>query len=77
MSVEIEKAKNDRMRKKSGNITDTSRVVRFLYLLLRDKAIVSDIEEIVSKCEDDMTLNQYTNGWLALYAKDLAQRLNA
>lgn len=67
------------IRERSGSVKSKSKLVAFLYLIMRDCVKVSDIEEAVQQI-DLMTAGkarvyQFSNGWLAEYAKDLAQRL--
>ena len=64
---------NDLLRERSGEVNIDSKLVSFLYTLLRDHLAAGVVEEMVrdtSECDC-----QYTNGWLALYANDLANRL--
>ncbi len=64
------------LRERSGKITNNSKLVCFLYILLRDKFPAGVLEEIInteiSKTGEDI---EYTNGYLANYAQDLADRL--
>jgi hypothetical protein len=62
------------MRERSGTVTSTDAVVSLLYELMRDHVPTSTIEHIMSTCKPGVTCT-YTNGWLALYAIDLASRL--
>lgn len=59
---------------RSGSVNDKDPLVTFLYILMRDHLPTGIVEEIVEKhtYHDGMT---YTNGWLAEYAQDLAERL--
>jgi hypothetical protein len=71
---------NRRMRKASGRVNIDSKLVSFLYLLLRDEVTPGYVEELLRKMTNSETgeldvENQYTNGWLALYAQDIAKRL--
>jgi hypothetical protein len=64
------------MRYRSGQVTITDDLVSFLYTLIRDHVPPGIIEEILL----DMTpgkgkATEYCNGWLASYAKDIADRL--
>lgn len=67
-----------RMRRVSGEIDDVRPLVCFLYLLARDHLAVGVVEEILSQTAagtaDEYGV-QFTNGWLALWAKDAAGRL--
>jgi len=72
----------ERMRKASGRIDDSRLIVAFLYTLMRDLVPPGRIEHMmleVSNAHDydksEFTKNEYTNGWLAQYAQDVAQRL--
>lgn len=64
------------MREKSGQVNDARPLVNFLYLLMRDKLTCGGVEDLMLKIEDcDNEEIQYTNGWLAQYAQDVAWRL--
>jgi hypothetical protein len=69
----------DRMRKASGSVETTDRVVSFLYLLARDVLAVGEIERCVDLVADRdagaPVLWKLTNGWLAAWATDAAERL--
>ena len=67
-----------RMREKSGTIKDSSKLVCFLYLLGRDYLSLGKIEKLMMDIEQDKKEEEYTytNGWLAQYAQDVAERLN-
>lgn len=66
--------KNAEQRIRSGNIEINSRLVSFLYELMRDHLPPGKVEEVVRASEDEPNI-KYTNGWLATYAQDLADRL--
>lgn len=66
---------NKAMRLRSGSIDIDSKLVSFLYQLLRDHITTGDIEKIVRESETESKC-QYTNGWLAKYAEDIAKRLS-
>lgn len=75
---------NSRLRELSGRIRypSTDWLTGFLYVLLRDVSPPGEVERIVRELERETSqgLNgetTYTNGWLAQYAKDLADRLRA
>lgn len=74
-------AANQRVRAASGSVVYPAEdwLTCFLYLLMRDTAAVGTVEEIVREIEQDPQTgdNSYTNGWLAQYAKHLADRLRA
>jgi hypothetical protein len=61
------------MRERSGRVDIHSQLVSFLYELLRDEITVGRMEEIVQNSREPEV--QYTNGWLARYAEDVAFRL--
>lgn len=68
------------LRARSGNIKSKDKLVGFLYILMRDYLPTGKIEEIMQGhvYPDGMLADFesiYTNGWLAQYAKDLANRL--
>ena len=61
------------LRERSGIVRINSKLVSFLYELMRDHLPPGKIEELIrASQEPDVT---YTNGWLAKYAQDLANRL--
>ena len=69
--------KNQAMRLRSGHVCSSDPLVGFFYdLALR--VPVGKIEEAIRAAEDiaalDHTGVSYTNGWLAKYAEDLAER---
>lgn len=64
----------DEMRKRSGSVTIDCKLTSFLYTLMRDHVQPGDVEEIMLNHMSDDTV-EYTNGWLALYAQDIAKRL--
>ena len=69
-------AEQYRLRTVSGEVTDSSPLVAFFYLLARDTACVGAIESILDQSLD-ITAAQpalYTNGWLARWAQDVAGR---
>jgi hypothetical protein len=64
------------IRERSGNVSSSDPVVSFLYVLMRDYVPTADVEEIMQKiagCSKEET--QFSNGWLAQYAEDVASRL--
>lgn len=69
----IEMSENHDLRKRSGEVNSDSKVVSFLYELLRDHLPAATVEELVRNSSVERV--HYTNGWLAQYAKDLAIRL--
>lgn len=66
-------SEQDALRTRSGNVTYNSKLVSFLYSLLRDHLPAGEVEEIVQASQVEEVA--YTNGYLAQYAKDLAERL--
>jgi hypothetical protein len=65
---------NGELRDRSGTICSDDKVVALLYVLMRDHVTPGVVEELVrTYCHDFSTI--YTNGYLAKYAKDLANRL--
>lgn len=64
---------NDALRERSGVVNINSKLISFLYELLRDHLPAGIVEELVrASQEPDIS---YTNGWLVKYAEDLANRL--
>lgn len=70
---------NDKLRQDSGLINTSDPLVAILYDLLRDGPITpGQLEEAVREIE--MAGQQeylLSNGWLALYAKNIAARIEA
>jgi len=62
------------LRQRSGTVNSEDPLVSFLYELMRDHVTPGDIEKVLQHSEDKGE-TQYTNGWLAEYAKDIANRL--
>lgn len=73
LEQEIDCEENARMRKDSGEVTINSKLTSFLYELMRDHVQPGDLEKLVRDSQVESV--QYTNGWLAKYAEDLANRL--
>ena len=65
---------NDLIRTRSGMINSSDKLVAFIYSLLRDHISAGIIEQLVRDAEIDAE-SQYSNGWIAQYAQDLASRL--
>lgn len=63
------------IRERNGCVDDEDKLVAFLYLLMRDHVVPGTLEEIMKNLAADRF--QFSNGWLALYAKDIAGRLGA
>ena len=72
--MSILKDKAATLRQRSGTVTINSKLVSFLYDLMRDHLPPGTVEELVRASEDEPEVT-YTNGWLAKYAEDLANRL--
>lgn len=74
-------AANQRLRTVSGSVEypTSDWLTSFLYTLMRDAAPVGEVEAIVREIEREAPQGEtvYTNGWLAQYAKHLADRLRA
>ena len=65
-----------RMRAASGRIDSRRKLVSFLYILARDHMTVGAIESLwINHVEPDRGKSMFTNGWLAQWADDLADRL--
>jgi hypothetical protein len=64
---------NADLRARSGCVSVHSRLVSFLYTLMRDEVTPGRIEELVRDSSDPDGV--YTNGFLANYAIDIARRL--
>ena len=66
---------NDELRDRSGSVDATDPFVCFLYILMRDHLPLGVVEEIYRDHVAGSTTHEYTNGYLAGYAKDLAERM--
>lgn len=67
---------NLRMRAISGRVDDPRLLVAFLYKLARDDVPTGVLEETYRQVtKGDGGLTQFTNGWLAHWAQDMATRL--
>lgn len=65
-----------RMRERSGAVDSEDPLVSFLYILLRDHLPSGVIEGIMLEhVQYGQSDSHFTNGWLANYCKDLAERL--
>jgi hypothetical protein len=62
---------------RSGEVKIESKLVSFLYDLMRDHVPPGVVEKLMEQAErlDDIGAVSYTNGWLASYAEDVARRL--
>lgn len=61
------------LRERSGDVRSDDPLVSFLYQLMRDHLAVGVVEGLMGEVEKQPSI--FTNGWLANYAKDLAERL--
>jgi len=60
----------------SGNVVIKSRLVSFIYVLLRDYITPGKIEDIISNNTSNKRV-KYSNGWLAKYAENISNRLKS
>mgnify|MGYP001558408865 CR=1 FL=1 len=67
-------ADNAALRERSGRVDATSKLVSFLYTLMRDHVTPGVVEVLVRDAQ--VTPVEFTNGHLARYAQDIADRLN-
>jgi len=74
MTKEIVSNQVAQLRERSGSVDSNSRLVDFLYILMRDHLPAGVVEGLVLDSRGGST-SAYTNGWLALYAQDCADRL--
>lgn len=67
---------NLRMREASGRVDDPRPLVAFLYELVRDHLTTGALEERIDRlARADAGPFLFTNGWLAGWAQDAADRL--
>lgn len=64
---------NDEMRKDSGAVNSDDTLVKFLYVILRDHMQSSELKTIMDRVPDGSA--EFTGGYIAEYAKNLASRL--
>lgn len=70
---------NEALRKRSGSVCSTDPLVSFLYILMRDHVPAGVVEGIVrdhAVPAQESGGTVFTNGYLAFYAKDVADRLS-
>lgn len=63
------------MRRRSGSVRFSDDLTSFLYVLMRDQLSPGVVEELVREAENEQPHREFSNGWLANYAHDLAKRL--
>jgi hypothetical protein len=73
MEIDFDPAAAAAVRRASGSVQIESKLVSFLYELMRDHVPPGIVEQLVQGAA--VADVQYTNGWLALYAQNLAGRL--
>lgn len=66
---------NAEMRKESGDVTSSDPLVTFIYLMVRDNLPSGAVEKLVEDVKDHVQPVEYSNGWIASYAKSVADRL--
>jgi hypothetical protein len=64
---------NEGLRKRSGSVDGNRKIESFLYELTRDHVSVGVIETVLRSSKDSNC--EFSNGWLAEYAKDVSNRL--
>jgi len=67
---------NAGLKNRSDNVVSDDKLVAFLYLLLRDHVVGGDIELIMKQLEKADGF-EYTNGYMAAYAINIAERLRS
>src|SRR5574342_348082 len=67
--------RNKRLREASGNVVYSDALTVFLYLLMRNDLPAGKVEELVLEAVSTSEDIQFTNGWLAQYASNLAEEL--
>ena len=67
---------NDQLRDESGQVNSSSALVSFLYCLMRDKLPAGEVEQLAREAVK-FPESQFTNGWLAEYAQNLARDLQS
>lgn len=70
---------DDEMRRMSGAVDDDRPLVALLFVLMRDHVTPGLMEEVFERhvAVAGGRTQQYSNGWLARHAQDLARRLGA
>ena len=69
--------RNEALRRESGEVDSADPYVDFLYTLMRDEIPPGRLEAIVTEMEEhaESGNTEFTNGWLARYAKNLSKRI--
>ena len=66
----------DALYERSGKFSSNDRLTNFLHALMRDHLTPGKVEKIMQRERvESLEMIQYSNGWLAQYAADLAKRL--
>ena len=68
-------SENVELRKRSGSINSNDPLVSFLYILMRDYLPAGTVEKIMQEHVNEKE-SLFCNGFLAQYAKDVADRIN-
>lgn len=66
---------NKVLEEASGKVLTDSRLVSFFYLLMRDEVTAGVVQRILLEVADIDEM-AFSNGWLAEYAKFVAERLH-
>ncbi len=67
---------NVTLRQASGAINNNRQIVAFLYILMRDHLTPGVIESLVTQSNNTPGNDFiFTNGWLAQYAENIANRI--
>ena len=66
---------NHKLCKASGNVVMKGRLEAFLYGLMRDTVPCGEVQRLVDDATQGEIECQFTNGYLAQYAKFLADQL--
>lgn len=75
-NAESDEVHTEQLRERSGLFEADDALISFLYTLMRDHLPTGAVERLVRESLDERGESvQYTNGWLAQYAQDLARRL--
>lgn len=77
--IVFRKQNNDELHRRSGEVSTDDPLTSLFYSLLRDHVQPGVLENLVREIEfakhEDMIIAKLSNGWLARYADDLAQRI--